>query len=375
MNDSIDRFRATARAWLEANVPAETAPRDGPEARAFTLRWQAKQAEGGWAGIAWPEDVGGRGLSVLEQIVWFEEYVRAGAPSVLSPSFVGLNHAGPTLIACGSPEQKARHLPEILRGEVLWCQGFSEPGSGSDLGSLRCRATVDGDELVVEGQKTWSSWADIGDWQELLVRSDPEARTSKALSWVIMPMDAPGITVRPIETMAGPATFSEVFYDDVRVSLDNVVGGLNNGWATAMSTLGFERGTAALALLIECVHQVDTLLADCSPRLPMLRARLAGLRAEGRSVLAMNYRFALESENAVPDASGSMIRLAFAEFAQKVSAAAVELYGIDAAQTLGERGWGYEYLHAFSETIAGGTAEIQRNIIGERVLGLPRPPR
>jgi alkylation response protein AidB-like acyl-CoA dehydrogenase len=375
MTGSITDFRTKARTWLEAHVPVEPPPRDGPAAREFVLAWQKTQARDGWAGLSWPREVGGCGLSVLEQIVWFEEYVRAKAPSVLNPSFVGLNHAGPTLIACGTPEQKAYHLPRILAGEVLWCQGFSEPGSGSDLGSLRTRGRVEGDELVIDGQKLWASYADIADWQELLIRTDPRAKTSAALSWVILPMDARGITVRPIRTMSGPQTYCEVFYDSVRVPMSNVVGGLNNGWATAMSTLGFERGTAALALLIEMVSKVEALLADCPAGRPVMRATLAKLRAEGRSILAMNYRFALDSEQAVPDAGGSMIRLAFAEFAQRVTAAAIELYGIDAPEVVGAHGWGHDYLHAFSETIAGGTAEIQRNIIAERVLGLPKEPR
>ena len=375
MSASMSTFRREARQWLEANTPTEPPPEDGPASREYVLAWLRKQARGGWTGIAWPREVGGRGLSVLEQIVWFEEYARAAAPSPLDASFVGLNHAGPTVIACGTPEQKAFHLPKILAGEVIWCQGFSEPGAGSDLASLRTRGRVEGDELVIEGHKLWSSFADIADWQELLIRTDPEAKTSAALSWVICPMTAPGLTVRPIRTMAGPRKYCEVFYDSVRVPLSNVVGGLNNGWATAMSTLSFERGTAGLALLIGLTLKVEKLLAACPPERTELRLRLARLRAEGASIRATTYRFALDSENAVPDASGSMIRLSFAEFSQRVTAAAIDLYGIDAPEVVGAHGWGHDYLDAFSETIAGGTAEIQRNIIAERVLGLPKGPR
>ena len=375
MTTAIATFRHEARLWLEANVPSEPAPEDGPESRDYVLAWQRAQARGGWAGIAWPKDVGGRGLSVLEQIVWFEEYARAAAPSPLNASFVGLNHAGPTLIACGSPEQKAYHLPRILAGEVIWCQGFSEPGAGSDLASLKTRGRVEGDELVIDGHKLWSSFADIADWQELLIRTDSEARTSEALTWVICPMNARGITVRPIRTMAGPRKYCEVFYDSVRVPLSNVVGGLGKGWATAMSTLSFERGTASLALLIGLTLKVEKLLAACPAERPEMRMRLAQLRAQGASIRATTYRFALDSENAVPDASGSIIRLSFAEFAQRVTAAAIDLHGIDAPEVVGMHGWGYDYLDAFSETIAGGTAEIQRNIIAERVLGLPKGPR
>ncbi|GFE79776.1 acyl-CoA dehydrogenase [Steroidobacter agaridevorans] len=372
---SIAEFRREARAWLEANAPREPSPEDGPESRDYVLAWQRKQAQGGWAGINWPKEVGGRGLSVLEQIVWFEEYARAGAPSPLNASFVALNHAGPTLIACGNPEQKAFHLPKILAGEVIWCQGFSEPGAGSDLASVRTRGRIDGDTLIIEGHKIWSSFADIADWQELLIRTDPSAKTSAALTWVICPMNLQGITVRPIRTMAGPRKYCEVFYDSVRVPLSNVVGGVNNGWSTAMSTLSFERGTAGLALLIGLTIKVEQLLAACPASRAELRQRLGRLRAEGQSIRAMTYRFALDSENSVPDASGSMIRLSFAEFSQRVTAAAIDLYGIDAPEVVGMHGWGHDYLDAFSETIAGGTAEIQRNIIAERVLGLPKGPR
>jgi alkylation response protein AidB-like acyl-CoA dehydrogenase len=375
VTDAIPDFRREARAWLRAHVPAEPPPEDGPASRTFVLAWQKAQARGGWAGIAWPKEVGGRGLSVLEQIVWFEEYARAGAPSPLNASFVGLNHAGPTLIACGTPEQKAFHLPKILNGDVIWCQGFSEPGSGSDLASLRTRGRVEGDELVIDGHKIWSSFADVADWQELLIRTDPSAKTASALTWVICPMNAAGITVRPIRTMAGPRKYCEVFYDAVRVPLSHVVGGVNNGWATAMSTLGFERGTAGLALLIGLTIKLERLLAACPADRSDMRLKLGRLRAEGASIRAATYRFALDAENSVPDASGSMMRLAFAEFAQRVTAAAIELYGIDAPEVVASQGWGHDYLDAFSETIAGGTAEIQRNIIAERVLGLPKGPR
>jgi alkylation response protein AidB-like acyl-CoA dehydrogenase len=375
MTDSIAVFRQEARAWLAKNVPASPAPADGPPSREYALEWQRTQARGGWAGIAWPKDMGGRGASILEQIVWFEEYVRAGAPSPLDPTFVGLNHAGPTLITCGTSEQQAFHLPKILRGDVIWCQGFSEPGAGSDLASLTTRGVVDGDDLVIDGHKLWSSFADIADYQELLVRTDPTASTSAALTWVICPIRARGVTVRPIRTMAGVYKFCEVFYEGVRVPLSNVVGGLHKGWATAMSTLAFERGTSSLALLLALLHKLEWMLAACPKERPSMRGRLAQLRAEGAAVRAMTYRLALDSAESMPDASGSLVRLGFAEYAQRVNAAGVELFGIAAAEVLGAHGLGHDYLDAFSETIAGGTSEIQRNIIAERVLGLPKGPR
>ena len=375
MTDSTVTFRQQARAWLAEHVPHAAPPLDGPESRDYALSWQRVQAQGGWAGLAWPKDMGGRGATVLEQIIWFEEYVRAGAPSAIAPTFVAVNHAGPTLIMCGTPEQRAFHLPKIVNGEVIWCQGFSEPGAGSDLAGLKARGVVDGDHLVIEGQKIWCSFADIADYQELLVRTDPTAKTSAALTWVICPMNTPGITVRPIRTMAGVHKFCEVFYDGARIPLANVVGGLNRGWSTAMSTLAFERGTSSLAQLLALLQKVEWLLTACPSGRPQLRARLAQLRAEGAAVRAMAYRLALDSADATPDSSGSLVRVGFAEYEQRVNAAAIDLFGIDAPEVVGEHGLGHDYLDAFSETIAGGTSEIQRNIIGERVLGLPKGPR
>jgi alkylation response protein AidB-like acyl-CoA dehydrogenase len=234
---------------------------------------------------------------------------------------------------------------------------------------------VDGDALVIDGHKLWSSFADIADYQELLVRTEPTAKTSAALSWVICPMSARGVTVRPIRTMAGVYKFCEVFFEGVRVPLSNVVGGLHKGWATAMSTLAFERGTSSLALLLGLLQKVERMIAACPKGRPVMRARLAQLRAEGAAVRAMTYRLALDSAESTPDASGSLVRLAFAEYAQRVNAAGIELFGLDAPEVSGAHGIGHDYLDAFSETIAGGTSEIQRNIIAERVLGLPKGPR
>jgi len=367
----LESFRAEARAWLQANIPAEQAPLDGARSRRFVLDWQKRQFEGGWAGLTWPKEYGGRSLSVAQQIVWFEEYARVGAPSTHNASFVGLNHAGPTLIACGTQEQKAFHLPKILSGEAIWCQGFSEPGSGSDLASLRTKGRIEGDDLIIDGQKIWSSYADIADFQELLVRTDPASSRHAGISWVICPMDLPGITIRPIRTMAGPNKFCEIFYDSVRLPIaDAVVGGLNNGWKTAMATLGFERGTASLALQIKLIEQVEALARTCGDG--MLAPRLADLRADAAALRAMSYSFALGAAAGAPGPQGSLIRLYFAELAKRVSEAAVDLYGVGASEMAGDHGWAYDYLEAFSETIAGGTAEIQRNIIAERVLGLPR---
>jgi alkylation response protein AidB-like acyl-CoA dehydrogenase len=369
-NERIAGFRDTARTWLRENVPNQPAPLEGAEAAAFSRAWLKRLHEGGWTGLTWPLAYGGRALQAIEQIVWFEEYAGAKAPSTHDVSFVGLNHAGPTLIACGSDAQKAVHLPLILSGEALWCQGFSEPSAGSDLASLRTRGVVDGDHLVIDGQKLWCSYADQADFQELLVRTDPGASRHAGLTWVICPMKTPGITVRTIKTIAGPRKFAEVFYEGVRLPLTNIVGGLNNGWQTAMSTLAFERGTASLALQISLGLDIESLLADCKD--PALEPGVADLRADAAALRAMSYRFALEAGTGTPGSEGSLIRLYFAELIRRVGDLALSLYGVASPQVLSSRGWAYHYLDSFSETIAGGTAEIQRNIIAERVLGLPR---
>jgi alkylation response protein AidB-like acyl-CoA dehydrogenase len=361
-------FGAAARDWLMANVPPQRAPYEGKPAGDYARAWLARCHRDGWAGIGWPKQYGGRGLSPERIILWYEEYVRARAPSVLDCTFVGLNHAGPTLIACGTQEQKTCHLPRILSGESIWCQGFSEPGSGSDLASLSTTGRIDGDDLVVNGQKIWTSYADIADFQELLIRTDPGSRRHKGLSWVICAMSSPGITVRLIENMAGVRHFAQVFYDDVRVPLNNVVGDLHDGWRVAMTTLGFERKTAAMGLQLELSIKIDDLIARAeAPPGSATAERLAELRAEAAALRAMTYRTLFRDPVTASD--GSLMRLYFAELAQRIHRAAMDILGPEA---LIDSGWTHDYLEAYSETIAGGTAEIQRNIIAERILGLPR---
>jgi len=368
----IDTFRTSARDWLARNVPVTPAPCDGPEARAFVLAWQKKLSAGGWTGLTWPRAYGGRALSIAEQIVWYEEYAAAGAPSTHDASFVGLNHAGPTIIACGTDAQKARYLPPILAGEALWSQGFSEPEAGSDLANLRTAGVVDGEHLVVNGRKIWSSYADISDYQELLVRTGRGDQKHKGLTWIICPMTLPGIVIRPIRAISGPRKFCEISFNDVAIPLENIVGGLDRGWQTAMSTFAFERGTAALGMQIDLLRKVRELLRDCPPQRAALRAELAGLVSEAMAMRALSYRVALESEQQMPGADASMVRVFFAELSQKIYAAAIRLYGLADPRVLADRGWGYHYFDAFSETIAGGTSEIQRDLIAERKLNLPR---
>ena len=373
--DADIQFRQQARDWLQAHVPRTAAPHSGQASRDFVLGWQRQLHAAGWSGIAWPAAFGGRGLSLERQMIWHEEYVAAGAPSPLNPGFVAHNHAGPTLIACGTDEQKAFHLPRILAGQVLWCQGFSEPGSGSDLASLRTFGEVRGDHLVVNGHKIWSSYSDIAEFQELLIRTLPGSKRHKGLSWVICDMRTPGVTVRPIRNMAGATHFSEVFYDNVSIPLGNVVGALHDGWDVAMTTLGFERTTAATALQLELTVKVDRLarwVAGMPPtqRDPALLQDLAVVRAEAAALRAMSYH-TLFREPVTPF-GGSIVRLYFAELAQRIHRLGMDLLGPANADFQAGGEWAYAYLDSFSETIAGGTSEIQRNIIGERILGLPR---
>jgi len=376
-------LRASARSWLAENVPREKRPAGGSSARVFDLEWQRTLYDAGWAGISWPKEYGGRGLSLTQQLIWHEEYARAGGPFE-GACFVGLNHAGPTLIACASDEQKAFHLPKILRGEVAWCQGFSEPNAGSDLASLECRAEVVGDELVVNGQKIWTSFADVADYQEMLVRTDPGASRHGGITWVICDMRAPGIEIRPIPTMTGVADFSEVFYTDVRIPLGNVVGRINDGWSVTRSTLGFERGTALMALQMELSQVVEDLI-ELAREVPgpaggrsladgEIQRRLAVARAEVAALRAMTLAGISRAQRSpVPGPEGSMVKLFYSELTQRVSRLALDILGPGKLERTGARlDWVFRYLDLFSATIAGGTSEIQREIIGDRVLGLPR---
>jgi len=382
-----EAFRADARAWLEANVPRGPRPAgvDLRERRDYDLAWQRRMFEGGWAGVSWPREFGGRGASLMEQVIWYEEYARAGAPEITT-TFVGLNHAGPTLIACGSEEQKAYHLPRILRGDVVWCQGFSEPNAGSDLASLQTRAVFDGAELVVSGQKIWTSFGNVAEFQELRVRTDPEAPRHRGISWVICAMDSPGIDIRPITTLTGDQHFCEVFYDEVRIPLRNVVGQLHDGWRVAMATLGFERGTAFLSEQIRLARRLED-LAALARSVPGPRAgraidddeigrRLALARAEVAALRAMTYRsVSLAVRTGVPGAEASIIRLFFSELVQRIDLLALDILGpaaVERCEGSPAARWADSYLAGLSQTIGGGTKDIQRNIIGDRVLGLPR---
>jgi len=365
-------FRAELREWLGRTLPELPARphRDDWEGRRrFDTDWQRRLFEAGYAGLDWPEAYGGRGASPTETLVFLEEMARADAPNV-GVNFVGLLHAGPTLIAEASDEQKAAHLPRILRGEEVWCQGFSEPEAGSDLASLRCRAERDGDDYVITGQKIWTSFAQVADQCELLVRTDTEAQKHRGITWLILSMDTPGIEVRPLRTAVGSSEFSELFLDEVRVPVANRVGDENDGWRVAMVTFSFERGTSLVGEMLETrqmLEEMRGLIGDD----PDHRRRLGRLIAEMDGLWALTKRTVSEADaTGVPGVGGSVGKLLYTELCQRIGDLALSLLDADRL-SLDER-WVDERLRVLALTIAAGTSQIQRNIIGERVLGLPR---
>ena len=381
-SEADERFRAEVRAWLGdalPKMPPKPGPHDWDARRAYDTTWQRMLFDAGYAGINWPAEYGGRGASPTEHLIFLEETERAGAPYV-GVNFVGLLHAGPTLIAEASEEQKAAHLPKILRGEEVWCQGFSEPGAGSDLASLKTRAMLDGDHYVVNGQKIWTSFAHVADFGELLVRTDPDAPKHKGITWLILPMDAPGIEVRPLRTIAGSSEFSEVFFTDVRIPVENRVGKENDGWRVAMVTFSFERGTAFVGELVRSMKLVEE-LAAVARKLKRddaaVQRELGTIAAQLDGLWHLTKRTITESERTgVPGIGGSIFKLYYSEVRHHLGDLAMRVLGTSALATEDEpavdhvRGW----IHAMSISIAAGTTQIQRNILSERVLGMPKEP-
>ena len=387
-SESDERFRAEVRAWLSdalPKLPPKPGPHDWDARRAYDTTWQRMLFDAGYAGINWPSEYGGRGASPTEHLIFLEETERAGAPYV-GVNFVGLLHAGPTLIAEATEEQKTAHLPKILRGEEVWCQGFSEPGAGSDLASLKTREVLDGDHYVVNGQKIWTSFAHVADFGELLVRTDPDAPKHKGITWLILPMDTPGIEVRPLRTIAGSSEFSEVFFTDVRIPIENRVGQENDGWRVAMVTFSFERGTAFVGELVRSMKLVEE-LAELARKLPRgsgsawddggVRRELGLIAAQLDGLWHLTKRTITESERTgVPGIGGSIFKPYYSEVRHHLGDLAMKILGTAALATEDEpavdhvRGW----IHAMSISIAAGTTQIQRNILSERVLGMPKEP-
>jgi alkylation response protein AidB-like acyl-CoA dehydrogenase len=376
-SEEEEAFRAELRAWLReavSSLPPKPRPDDMWARREYEATWQRMLFEAGYAGISWPKEYGGRGASPAEELIFLEETQRARAPET-SVMFVGLLHAGPTLIAEGTPEQRARHLPRILRGEEVWCQGFSEPGAGSDLASLRTRAVRDGDDYVISGQKVWTSNAQVADWCELLVRTDPDAPKHRGISWLIMPMDRPGIEIRPLRTIYGTAEFAELFLDEVRVPVANRVGEENDGWRVAQVTFSFERGTAFAGEMLQTRELLADLVARCRKTGqwddPGLRREAGRIAADLDALWALMKRNVSQaSRGGRPGIGGSIFKLHYSEMRKRLGALAMRVLGRDALDLADEHVYGM--VHALSLTIAAGTSQIQRNIVGERLLGLPR---
>lgn len=380
-----NEFREQVRSWLAENKPTERRPRVLSEMREFDLAWQRLQYDAGWAGIGWPSAFGGRDLPLTQQLIWYEEYARTGLPPIDS-RFVGISHAGPTLIARGNDEQRSAHLEKILRGDVIWCQGFSEPEAGSDLASLRTRGIVDGEHLIVSGQKIWTSFAPVADYQELLIRTNPDVPKHKGITWVICDMHLPGIDVRPIRTLDNGHEFAEVFYDEVRIPLSSVVGDIDNGWSVAMSTLSFERGTAFTISQVQLSSNVERLIELAASHRsvngrPMIEDdsiihRLARARADVAALRALTYlNISRNVRSPQPGAEGSMLKVEDARLLQEVCRLAIDILGprsLELVEEEDESYWVERQLLAYASSIGGGTSEIQKNIIAERVLGLPR---
>jgi len=387
-----EAFRAELRTWLEANLPRRERSEDAEEPFAEgnesnwerRLKWHKQMHAGGWVGISWPKEYGGRGATLTQQLVYGEEMSRAHAPALVNQ--LGTMLVGPTLIQWGTEEQKKRHVPKILAAEEIWCQGYSEPNSGSDVASLQTRAVEDGDYFVINGQKVWTSDAHHADMCILLVRTDPDAPKHKGISYILVDMHSSGITVRPLTQITGERGFNEVFFEDVRVPRKNIVGEKNQGWQVAITTLMFERtGVGDPNMNTNQVLELAR-LAQAMPRGSGsawddtgVRQRIAQFAAEAAALKYTGYRqITRRLKGRPPGPEGSVMKLGSSELHLRMTKFAMELLGPysqlehKAPFALGRGVWSYRMLGARAYTIAGGTSEIQHNIIGERVLGLPK---
>ena len=386
-----EKFRLGLQAWLKENLPKSWGtpefkmPR-GEARLQFLKDWQRRLYEGRYLGLAWPKEYGGRGATMIELAIFNEEMARTEAPAPLNQ--LGLSMAGPTIIVHGTEEQKKRYLSKILSCEEIWCQGFSEPNAGSDVASIRTRAELKGDEFIVNGQKVWTSLAHVADWCMLLVRTDPEAPKHRGMSYLLMDMRTPGITVRPLRQMTGEAEFNDVFFEDVRVPRQNLVGELNDGWRVAITTLMNERGTATFGTQARFRIIVDNLIGlakkstvNGKPALqdPLIRQQLAQHYIEVELLKYNCFRnFTRLLRGGTPGPEGSTLKLQWSELNQRMQETAMALEG-PYSQLLRESPWAVEsgrwqhnFLRSRANTIEAGTSEIQRNIIAERVLGLPK---
>jgi len=380
-----ERFRAELRTWLEQH-PCGPEPEDPKAWVAYAKGWQHRLAEAGWCGVAWPKEYGGRGATLIQQIIFQEELARAKAPQFIG--LAGLTMGGPVLIAHGTEEQKKKHLRPILSADEIWCQGFSEPNAGSDLAAIKTKAVLDGDTFVVTGQKVWTSWARYADVCMCLVRTDPDAPKHKGITFLLIDMKSPGVTVRPLTQINGDADFNEVFFEDVRVPRKNVVGELNKGWDIAITCLMHERQTltfsrqlqskVALVEMLETArrHRRHGAVASADP---VVRQALARAYVDSEAMRFLAYRNLTKVlRGGVPGPEGSIEKLFWSEMYQRQLDVAAEMIGPHGQLLRGSKHaldggrWPHLLLYSKGRTIAAGTSEVQRNIIAERVLGLPR---
>jgi len=367
-------FRAELRAWVDANLPADKRGGRGGAQRfedPFIREWSRKLYEAGYAGLTWPKEYGGTGAPHSFQAILYEELAAAQAPTHVG--VIGLSMAGPTIIAHGTEEQKSRYLKPLLAADEIWCQGFSEPDAGSDLAAARTRAERRGDVYVVNGQKVWSSFAHIADFCILVTQSDPDAPRYKNLTYLLVDMHAPGVEVRPLRQITGEAEFNEIFFTDVEVPVENRLGDEGDGWQVAMTTLLHERATLGFALTATFDALFGRLLEETEERdpTPLVRDALAREWIELQGLRYTNYRaLGTYERTGVPGPEGSGVKLRWSEANQRLTKLARELRGPDGI--LDDGWWNHQQLRSRGNTIEAGTSEVLRNIIAERVLGLPR---
>ena len=384
-------FRDALRAWLADHWSPDrrkqlAAMKNMGDRFTFLRAWQKKVYEGGWAGVAWPKEYGGRGAARIEQVIFLEELARAAAPPLAN--VLGISLIGPTIITYGTDAQKKRFLANILSGDEVWCQWFSEPGAGSDLAALQTEARREGDHFIINGHKVWTSYGWAADWCALVVRTDPSVEKHKGLTYLLVDMHSPGVSLRPLRQMTGESEFNELFFENVRVPVDHALGRINDGWRVALSTLMHERNTLGATLHVTFKRQFDRLveLAHGLSRAgrpaaqdPVVRQKLAQCYAE-MEVFRLTQMRALTRvhQGGVPGPEGSVLKIFWAEFNQRFQQVASEVLGPYAQLTAGgayapdDGAWAYGFLRARGNTIEAGTSEIQRNIIGQFVLGLPK---
>jgi alkylation response protein AidB-like acyl-CoA dehydrogenase len=373
-NERETAFREELRAWLAENRPAVEPTAGGEDAQyAWRRDWQRRLYDAGWAAPAWPVEYGGRGASLTESAIYFEEIGLARVP--LPANVLGLLLGGPTLMVWGTPEQKERYLAPILSAEEIWCQGFSEPDAGSDLASLKTRAVKDGDEWLVTGQKVWTSGAQYSKWCMLVARTDGDAPKHKGLTYFLMDMDQEAVQVRPLRQITGEAEFNELFIEEARIPAENVVGGEGNGWKVALTTLMNERAGLGFVLQVRLRQLLDDTIAAARERGllgdPLYADALAELHIRCESIRLLAWKGLTDIERyGLPGPEGSFVKWLWSDTNQRLTQLAAEIVGPEALTS--GTSWSYELLRARGNTIEGGTTEVLKNIVAERVLGLPR---